>query len=304
LIEQAKIHTPVLLNQVLQYCLPREAGLPSDGGVFVDGTLGIGGHAAALLKLMGSNSSYIGMDRDPKALKIARENLKSFQPRVHFIHNNYRHIDSVLEELSIPQVDGILLDIGISSLQLEDMERGFSFRHDGPLDMRMNPEDPTSAYELVNALSERELAQIFKDYGEERFAKRIAKRIVQQRHLKAIETTGELAEIIRVAVPTRGYQKIHSATRVFQALRIAVNGELEALENALEKCIHVLKPQGRIAVISFHSLEDRIVKQTFKRIEKTHLLKILTKKPIRPDEKECKENPRARSARMRVAERV
>ena len=291
MIQEEKTHIPVLLNQVVQFlALPK-------GGVFVDGTLGLGGHAKALLEVMGPQVTYVGIDRDKEALERARKNLAKFIPRVHLVHDNYRHIDRILEDLSLREVDAILLDVGLSSYQVDAPERGFSFRQEGPLDMRMNPEDPTSAYHLVNALSEQELTRIFFEYGEERWAKRIAKKIVQKRHLFPIETTTQLADIIQEAVPFKGYTKIHPATRVFQALRIAVNGELEALKSALEKCVHVLKAGGRIGVISFHSLEDRLVKQTFRQLAKTGLLKILTKKPVRPEEKEAAENPRAPAGR-------
>ena len=294
---ETHIHIPVLLHEVVDYCVPPPQS------IFVDGTLGFGGHTEALLKVMSPDSTVIGLDRDPYALAQAKERLKPFEPRVQFVQNNFRHIDTVLSELNIPAVHGILLDIGISSYQVDNPERGFSFLKDGPLDMRMNPEDLTSAYDLINALSEKELVQIFKEYGEERYARKIAQRIVRERHRQPLETTTQLAKLVQSAVPSRGYQKIHPATRIFQALRIAVNAELESLEAVLEKCVHVLHPKGRIAIISFHSLEDRIVKHTFRQLEKTHLLTVLTKKPVRPSDEEIQNNPRARSARLRVAQR-
>ncbi len=294
-----QIHIPVMLNEVIEYLKP------ALGNTFVDGTLGLGGHAEVMLGLIGTKGRLIGIDRDAQALAVARENLKDYQGQCDFVHDNYCHIDKVLDGLGIQTVDCILLDLGLSSFQLNNPERGFSFRAEGPLDMRMDQDSYISAFDLVNSLSEKEISAILKDLGEERWHHRIARGIVQERSRKPVETTKELGDIVLRAMPRRKeWQKIHPATRTFQAFRIAVNRELEGLEEALDKCIGALAAGGRIGVISFHSLEDRIVKQKFRSLAKDGILNLIVKKPLRPSDGEAKVNPRARSARLRIAERT
>jgi len=292
-------HLPVMLNEVIEYLQPRS------GQVFVDGTLGLGGHSEVILSIIGEQGRLIGIDQDEQALELARKNLKEYPSRCDFIHGNYRNIDTILSDLNIQAVDGILLDLGLSSFQIDNPDRGFSFRAEGPLDMRMDQNSFISAFDLVNSLSEKEISNILKDFGQERWHHRIARCLVRQRSIKPIETTTELSHLVLKAMPRKSKrEKIHPATRTFQAFRIAVNRELEGLEVALDKCINFLKPGGRIAIIAFHSLEDRIVKQKFQSLAKTGQLSLVFKKPLRPSEGETQVNPRARSARLRVAERV
>ena len=290
-------HFPVLLKESVDFLTE------NGGGIYVDATVGLGGHAYEILK-RNPKAYLIGIDRDPFALERAGDRLKEFEGRFSLYQADYSDIDEVLKAEGVEAVDGILMDLGVSMLQLKTPERGFSFKEEAPLDMRMNPEQKLTAYEVVNRYSERELARIIKEYGEERFAHRIARVIVQYRRKKPIETTLELAKIVESAVPKGFYKKIHPATKTFQALRIEVNRELESLKNALIKVPKLLKPGGRVAVISFHSLEDRIVKHTFRHFEREGTLKVLTKKPLTPSEEEIKINPPSRSAKMRVAERV
>lgn len=293
-----KIHIPVMLNEVVEHLQPK----PSH--VFVDGTLGLGGHSEVLLDLIGTQGRLIGIDRDARVLEIARENLAGHQGQCELVHDNYRNIDKVLANLNIRQVDGILLDLGLSSFQLDDPKRGFGFRKEGPLDMRMDQTSPLTAFDLINSLSEKEISSLLKDFGQERWHNRIARYIVAKRTEKPIETTVELSHVVLRAMPRHSKrEKIHPATRTFQAFRIAVNRELEGLEEALDKCINSLKVGGRVGVIAFHSLEDRIVKQTFRASAKAGTLNLIFKKPLRPSEGEIRVNPRARSARLRVAER-
>ena len=275
------------------------------GAVAVDGTLGLGGHAAMMAARIGAQGHLIGIDQDARAIELARLRLKDFQGRLDIVKSNFSRLDEVLKGLGVEAVDAVLLDLGVSSLQLDDPARGFSFRADGPLDMRMDADAATTAEELVNELPETELADLIFHYGEERFSRRIAGRIVAVRAGERIRTTGQLADIVLRSLP-RGYQrdKLHPATRTFQALRIAVNRELEVLENALGQAFHHVKIGGRIAVIAFHSLEDRIVKEKFRTLAREGLAALLTKKPLRPTEVEAAENPRSRSARLRVLERI
>jgi 16S rRNA (cytosine1402-N4)-methyltransferase len=288
------VHVPVLLDQVLHWLRPRP------GAVLVDGTLGGGGHARALAAGVGSEGLVIGIDRDPAAVEAAVETLRGLPMKL--VQANFCDLPEVLEQLKIEKVDGVLLDLGISSDQLADRSRGFSFWADGPLDLRFNPMSGEPARRLINRLSVEHLTQLISSYGEERYSPRIARAIVQRRRDKPIETAAELADLIRGCVPNPpGGHRIDPATRTFQALRIAVNDELKSLEIALRRIPGCLRPGARMAVISFHSLEDRRVKDAFRADER---LAVLTRRPVGPDEKEVTDNPRARSAKLRVAERV
>jgi len=292
-------HIPVLLNEVIEYLHPQEKD------IFVDGTLGLGGHAIEVLKKIGPLGRLVGIDRDEYALKIVKQKLSFFVEQCHFVHEDYRNIDKVLNRLEIQNVDGILLDVGVSSLQMDDPDRGFSLKSDAPLDMRMDQDNPITAYDLINSLSEKEIEQILRDFGEERYYRRIAHRIVAERQKSQIKTTQELRNVVMRAMPfNKKYQKIHPATRTFQAFRIAVNRELESLQVALDKCVNSLSIGGRLGVISFHSLEDRIVKHRFRELAKEEKVKLLVKKPIRPSDDEIKNNPRSRSAKFRIIERI
>lgn len=278
------------------------------GKIYVDGTVGRGGHSLAILERSSPDGQLIGLDWDEEALCWARKVLAPFGSRARLFKRNFRDLASVLEALAIAQVDGILLDLGVSTAQLESAQRGFSFRLDGPLDMRMNQEMKTQASDLLQRLSVDELTRIIQEYGQERWARRIARRIVEERKRRPLKTTKELAEIIRQSVPfSKG--RIHPATRTFQALRIQVNEELHHLEAFLDEGPGLLKPSGRLAVISFHSLEDRIIKEKFRQWASGSRagqgrFRILTSKPVVPSAKEIARNPRARSAKMRVLERM
>jgi 16S rRNA (cytosine1402-N4)-methyltransferase len=285
------VHRPVLLVEVIQWLGPLA------GSVLVDGTVGAGGHAAPLADLVGPTGRVIGLDRDPEMLELAREATRG--KAVTLVHAAYAEIGEVLANLDLGPVDGIVLDLGLSSDQLSWSHRGFSFAHDGPLDMRFDPEAETTAAGLVNGLRESDLADLFFQYGEERYSRRIARRIVEARRAEPITTTGRLAEIVRRSIPGK-WGPIDPATRVFQALRIAVNGELDQLDTALASLARWLRPGGRAAIISFHSLEDRRVKHAFRSDPD---LNVLTKKPIVASAEENRRNPRARSAKLRVAER-
>jgi len=290
-------HFPVLLKESVDFLTE------NGGGIYVDATVGLGGHAYEILK-RNPKAYLIGIDRDPFALERAGDRLKEFEGRFSLYQADYSDIDEVLKAEGVEAVDGILMDLGVSMLQLKTPERGFSFKEEAPLDMRMNPEQKLTAYEVVNRYSERELARIIKEYGEERFAHRIARVIVQYRRKKPIETTLELAKIVESAVPKGFYKKIHPATKTFQALRIVVNDELESLQIGLKAAIKRLKVGGTVCVISFHSLEDRIVKQTFKSYKLKGILRVINKKPIRPTQDEIKNNRQARSAKLRCALKI
>ncbi len=289
------MHIPVLLQESVEILLG------SGGRVFLDCTVGLGGHAREILR-RNPDSYVIGIDLDEYALEKAQENLKEFEGRFSLYRANFRDMDEVLAEEGIEKVDGILMDLGVSMLQLKS-GRGFSFQEDAPLDMRMGREQSLTAYRVVNEYPQKELVRIFHEYGEERFSGRIAKAIVRAREKRPIETTAELVEIITSALPTpRRRGRIHPATRVFQAIRIEVNRELENLQVALEKTPSLLKRGGRLVVISFHSLEDRIVKNFFK--DHRSQFRVLTKKPLTPKEEEIERNPASRSAKLRAGERV
>jgi 16S rRNA (cytosine1402-N4)-methyltransferase len=286
----SSVHIPVLLEQVVEGLAPRP------GTTLVDGTLGGGGHTRALAELVGPTGRVISLDRDPTAVAAAQESLAGLPVTV--VHANFCDLPEVLDPLGITAVDGILLDLGLSSDQLADPERGFSFSAAGPLDLRFNPLAGEPARRLVNRLSAEHLADLIYHYGEERYSRRVARAIVEYREHHPIETSAELAELVRRCVPRSKHERIDPATRTFQALRIAVNDELKSLDIALRRLPDCLRPGGRIAIISFHSLEDRRVKEAFRDDPR---LEALTRKPLRPDEAETERNPRSRSAKLRVA---
>ncbi len=288
-------HVSVLLAEVLELLQPQS------GGVYVDGNLGLGGHAGAVLKQSSPAGRLIGLDWDYRALTLARQNLAEFGERATCVRSNFAEIKAVLADLGIDKVDGILLDLGLSSLQLDAGERGFSFRGSESLDMRMDDRGDETAADLLNKLSKDDLADIFYYYGEERQARPIAAAIVEERKKQPFSTTDQLVAVVERAIPRRFHpRKIHVATKVFQALRIAVNRELDNLVKILEVGSELLKPGGRFCVISFHSLEDRLVKRAFANDQR---LQVITRRPVRPTEEECQRNPRARSAKLRCAAR-
>jgi 16S rRNA (cytosine1402-N4)-methyltransferase len=279
---------------------------PKPGGIYLDGTIGEGGHSRAILEAAGESGRIVGFDRDNESLAAANQALQPFENRVTLIHEHYREAGAIVRAMGIPGVDGILLDLGVSSRQLDTPARGFSFQAQGPLDMRMDPREPVTAAHLVNRLPEPELARIIYTYGEERYSRRIARAIVRRRQSGPILTTQALVDIIREVVPPPYlHGRLHYATRTFQALRIAVNRELEDLEPSLRMFADMLTPAGRLVVLSFHSLEDRIVKQTFRALGSgtNGSFQLLSKRPFLPSPEECRDNPRARSAKLRVLAR-
>jgi len=291
------VHVPVLLNEVVDFLRV------SPGGIYVDGTLGGGGHAEAIFQKMGTGI-YVGIDRDAKILEQTKAQLQKKSVSFYGVHDVFSNLPEILKSLEIEAVDGILLDLGVSSFQLDEAERGFSFLHDAPLDMRMDSDsEEENAADILNTYSEKDLAEIFYKFGEERFSRRIAREIVAFRRAQPFVYTSELARVVSSSIPARFARssKIHPATRVFQGLRIAVNQELYHLEKFLGLDFSFLKSGGRICVISFHSLEDRLVKHAFRRFEN---FKIITKRPVLPSEEEMRLNPRARSAKLRVIEKV
>ncbi|NJC96407.1 MAG: 16S rRNA (cytosine(1402)-N(4))-methyltransferase [Anaerolineales bacterium] len=302
-------HQPVLYKEIIHALQPRR------GGRYVDGTLGAGGHARGILEACAPDGQLLGLDVDPQALAIARKTLAPYEGRIHLAQASYASLAAQLDQLGWDEVDGIVLDLGASSMQFDTPERGFSFMQDAPLDMRFGPGIPQTAADLVNKLPERELADLIYQYGEERDSRRIARAIVKARPL---HTTRELVGVIEAISPRRG-DRVHPATRTFQALRIAVNDELSSIETVLPQAVAGLRSGGRLAVISFHSLEDRIVKEFFRsqsrdlinppyeRIyeeERKATLKEVNRKPITPSEEEIRNNPRARSAKLRIAEKM
>ena len=302
-------HQPVLYQEIIH------ALQPHAGGRYVDGTLGAGGHARGIMEASAPDGQLLGLDVDPQALAIARRYLAPYEHRIHLAQASYTSLSTQLAQLQWDAVDGIVLDLGASSIQFDTPERGFSFLHDAPLDMRFGPYALQTAADLVNKYSERELADLIYQYGEERDSRKIARAIVKAR---PIHTTRELAAVIESVSPRRG-DRVHPATRTFQALRIAVNEELASIEEVLPQAIAALKPGGRLAVISFHSLEDRIVKDFFRQqsrdlinppyeriyeAERKATLKEVNRKPITPSDEEIKSNPRARSAKLRIAEKL
>ena len=307
-------HTPVMLRETLEYLQPRP------GGVYVDATLGGGGYSEAILPRCQPGGRVIGIDQDPDALAEASRRLSEWGDAFFPLKGNFREMDVLLRHAGIVRVDGAVFDLGVSSHQLNAGERGFSFRYDAPLDMRMDPTQGDTAADLVNSLSESELARIIREYGEENWATRIAKFVMEARARAPLRTTSDLVRIIESAVPKAARPKeIHAATRTFQALRIAVNGELDALEQGLSSALECLSSGGRIVVISYHSLEDRIVKNRFQSMEKpcvcppglpvcvcgkTPLVRVVTRKPVSPTAEEVETNPRSRSARLRCVEKL
>jgi 16S rRNA (cytosine1402-N4)-methyltransferase len=301
-------HQPVLYHEIIHALQPKNEGR------YVDGTLGAGGHARGILEACAPDGRLLGLDVDPQALALARETLAPYGERIRLRQASYDSLTETLHEIGWSEVDGILLDLGLSSMQLDSPERGFSFQKDAPLDMRFDPDSPTTAADLVNTLPQDELADLIFRYGEEHASRRIAQAIVKARPL---QTTRQLAAVIESVLPRRS--RVHPATQTFQALRIAVNDELERVENVLPQAVAALKAGGRLAVISFHSLEDRIVKEYFRReskdlvnppyeriyeVEKKATLKEINRKVIIPGEAEVKANPRARSAKLRIAEKL
>lgn len=292
-------HIPVMVEEVMKFlgCSPNR--------IYVDATLGGGGHALEILKKTEPNGTVIGIDWDEDSLSEAKKILGPYGERVRLFHENFLNLNRVLKKIGIESVDGILLDLGLSSIQLKRMERGFSFKMDSPLDMRMDKRIDLRAFDLVNKLSQREIERIISEYGEERWASRIARAIVFSREKFPIYTTQQLRSLILSAIPKRFHsRRIDPSTKTFQALRIAVNSEMENLKGILESAWMFLKSGGRLCVISFHSLEDRIVKETFQRFEKKGIIRVLIKKPLRPSLEELKKNPRSRSAKLRCAEKI
>ncbi len=303
------LHQPVLYKEIIH------ALQPGRGGRYVDGTLGAGGHARGILEASAPDGQLLGLDVDPQALAVARKTLAPYEHRIHLVQASYTTLSAQLKSLQWDSVDGIVLDLGASSMQFDTPERGFSFQNDAPLDMRFGPHVTQTAADIVNNYSERELADLIYEYGEERDSRKIARAIVNKRPL---HTTRELVAVIEAVSPRRG-DRLHPATRTFQALRIAVNEELASIEEVLPEAVASLRSGGRLAVISFHSLEDRIVKDFFREqskdvvnppyeriyeIERKAIIKEVNRKPITPSEEETKNNPRARSAKLRIAEKI
>ncbi len=307
-------HVSVLLRECI------EALRIKPNGIYVDCTTGGGGHSLEIVKRLTDGGRLIAIDRDEDALRAAGRRLADFADRVTFVHSNYAMLQSVLADLGVPGVDGVLADLGVSSYQLDTAERGFSYMQDAPLDMRMDREQPLRAYDVVNTYSEEELRRILYDFGEEKFARNIAANIVKKRSEHPIETTLELAELVKGSMPKAAREGgHHPAKRTFQAIRIEVNSELSSIPPALDAAVHALNPEGRIAVITFHSLEDRLVKQKFAALSsgctcprefpvcvcgKKPVVRVITKKPVTAGEDELEVNPRSRSAKLRVAEKI
>ena len=306
-------HIPILLEEVIEGLAIKK------DGIYVDGTLGGAGHSSEIVKRL-ENGKLIGIDQDTDALKKAGEVLSDYKDKTILVHDNYKNIDLILKELNIEKVDGIFIDIGVSSYQLDEASRGFSYHQDAPLDMRMDRSKEFTARDIVNTYSHEQLTELILNYGEDSWAKRIAEFIVEERKISPINTTLELVDVIKKAIPKRvRMEGSHPAKQTFQALRIEVNGELDVLKNSIDKMVGLLKPGGRLVIITFHSLEDRIVKQKFKYLfqdcicpselpictcDKKREIKIITRKPIIPTKEEIEINSRSRSAKLRIAEKI
>ena len=296
-----KFHTPVMLLEVLDHLNLRP------GNIVVDATIGTGGHSKGILGRILPAGKLIGIDRDEDSLSVARQRLRDFSGSCEFVYGNFIDIDNILKNLGVTKINAILFDLGISSFQLEDPHRGFSFQYDGPLDMRLDRGSYISAYDLVNNLNEDEISTLLWNFGQERWHNRIAHLLVQERERQPITTTSQLANIVIRSIPYRyrhRHYRIHPATRTFQAVRIAVNRELETLDIAINKAISLLEERARMCVISFHSLEDRVVKLSFRKASSEGLINIITPKPLTPAQSEIETNPSSRSAKFRVLERL
>jgi len=299
-VEQS-FHIPVMVKETLGHL---NLG---PGKIIVDATIGTGGHGSAILEKILPGGKLIAIDRDRESLDISRRRLAEFAAACEFVHGNFLDLDTILQNLNIREVDGILFDLGISSFQLQDAQRGFSFSKEGPLDMRMDRDSYICAFDLVNNLNEQEISNLLWNFGQERWHNRIAHLLVKEREHRPIATTTELANIVERSIPSRyryRHYRIHPATRTFQAMRIAVNRELETLEAAIKKAIALLAKRGRICVISFHSLEDRIVKLSFRQAAGVGLVELITPKPLTPDGEEIEKNPSSRSSKFRAAEKL
>ena len=298
---ESALHVPVMLSEVLDYLKL------APGQTIVDATLGTGGHSMEILKRITPGGRLIGIDRDENSLAICRQRLKEFKDSTELVHANFADLDLVMTNLGVEKIDGIVFDLGISSYQLHDAQRGFSFQEEGPLDMRLDQSSYISAYDLINNLNENEISQLLWNFGQERWHNRIARLLIQERRNEPISTTKQLANLVMRAIPVRyrrSYYRIHPATRTFQAVRIAVNRELEILGNAIKKAVDILGKQARICVMSFHSLEDRVIKHTFRALKAEGLIDIITAKPLTPSFSEIEANPSSRSSKFRVAERI
>jgi len=298
-MEKSYSHNPVLSKEVIDFLNP------APGQIIVDATIGGAGHSEEILRKITPGGMLIGIDRDEETLRLVSERLRPFEGSFKLINKNFKYLEEILKDLGVNKANGILFDLGMSSIQMDARERGFSIKNDGPLDMRMDRNQGLTAKDLVNRFREAELSDIIRDYGEERFHRRIAKRIVEERRRKEISTTAELSDIILRSLPySHNKYKIHPATRTFQAIRIKVNDELDSIREALNALPEVLEKGSRACVISFHSLEDRIAKNTFKEFKAQGLFTVLTKKPVTANEVEVISNPRSRSAKLRAVERI
>lgn len=298
---ESSLHVPVMLEEVIENLKL------APGQIIVDATMGTGGHSMEILKRITPGGRLIGIDRDESTLEICKERLAEYKDNCDFVHANFSEIDLVLGKLGVDNVDGIVFDLGISTYQLKDPQRGFSFQEEGPLDMRLDKSSYISAYDLVNNLNENEISDMLWSFGQERWHNRIAHLLVEERKAAPIATTKQLANLVMRAIPHRyrkSYYRIHPATRTFQAMRIAVNRELEILEATIKKAVAILKNQARICVISFHSLEDRAIKHTFRALKADGLIDIITSKPLTPMMSEVENNHASRSSKLRVAKRI
>ncbi len=298
---EEKFHIPAMSREVIDYLKLKP------GQVIVDATLGTGGHSLEILKSISPGGKLIGIDRDEDSLNVCRGRLSDFNSSLELVHANFVDLDQVLAKLGVDKIDGIIFDLGISTFQLKNAQRGFSFQEEGPLDMRLDKDSYISAYDLMNNLNESEISGILWNFGQERWHNRIARLLIQERAIQPIATTRQLADLVVRAIPykyRKSHYRIHPATRTFQAVRIAVNRELEIIESAIKKAVAILKEQARICVISFHSLEDRAVKLTFRQLKAEGLINIITPKPLTPLLSEIEANPSSRSSKFRVAERI